>query len=74
VQTSYPVAALSPVGLLRGLGLKMKDWNGKYYMNDYVPLELIVGGFDYSQTPGIIYPEIYVPKNQALYFDLEQLA
>ena len=74
VQTSYPASTSSPVGALRGLGMRMKDWRGKYYMNDYVPLELIVGGFDYSQTPGVIYPEIYVPKNQALYFDLEVLS
>jgi hypothetical protein len=73
VQTSYLAAALAPVGAIRGLGIKMKDWNGKYYMNDYVPIELIFGGFAFSQTPGIVYPEIYVPKNQALYFDLNWL-
>ena len=73
VQTNYPAAALTPVGAVRGLGIKMKDWGGKYYMNDYVPLELIFGGFDYSQTPGVIYPEIYIPTNQAIYFDLALL-
>lgn len=73
VQTNYRAAALTPVGALRGLGIKMKDWNGKYYMNHHVPIELIFGGFDQSQTPGVIYPEIYVPKNQALYFDLVML-
>lgn len=73
VQTNYQTAALTPVAALRGLGIKMKDWQGKYYMNDYVPVELIFGGFDQSQTPGVIYPEIYVPKNQGMYFDLVML-
>lgn len=72
-QTSYPASALAPVAAVRGLGIKMKDWNGKYYMNDYVPVELIFGGFDYSQVPAVVYPEIYVPKTQALYFDLAEL-
>lgn len=57
----------------KGLGIKIKDWTGKYFMNDYVPLELIFG-FDNSQTPGIVYPEIYIPRNQALFIDVQSLA
>ena len=38
-------------------------------MNDFVPVELIFG-FDNSQIPGLLNPEIYIPKNQALYLDL----
>lgn len=57
------------VGIMSGLGVKIKDWSGKYYMNDYVPAELIFG-FDNSQGPGFPYPEIYIPKDQALYLDL----
>ena len=57
------------VGIMSGLGVKIKDWSGKYYMNDYVPAELIFG-FDNAQTPGFPYPEIYIPKDQALYLDL----
>jgi hypothetical protein len=73
VQTSYPAVLLSPVGGMRGLGIRMKDWNEKYYMNDFVPVELVFGGFDFSQIPAVIYPEIYVPKTQMLLFDLVQL-
>ena len=58
------------VGIMKGLGVVIRDWAGKPYMNDFVPAELIFG-FDNSQTPGFPYPEIYVPKNQALYLDLE---
>jgi hypothetical protein len=71
-QTSQPAVGLSPVGAIRNIGIKVKDWTGKYYMNDYIPLDLIFG-FDNSQTPGLLYPEIYIPKNQLLYMDLETL-
>lgn len=72
-QTDQPPAGqLFPVGAFRGLGIRVRDWTGKYYMNDFIPIELLFG-FDNSQTPGLIYPEIYIPKNQALYLDLVQL-
>lgn len=72
-QTDQPAAPdLSPVGSQRAIGVKIKDWTGKYYMNDYVPLDMIFG-FDNSQTPGLLYPEIYVPRQQALFFDLKVL-
>jgi hypothetical protein len=57
------------VGTMKGVGVLIKDWQGKAYMNDFVPAELIFG-FDNSQTPGLVYPEIYIPKNQALYLDV----
>jgi len=57
----------------KGLGIKIKDWTGKYFMNDFVPLELIFG-FDNSQSPGLVYPEIYIPRNQALFIDVQSLA
>lgn len=60
---------VTPVGVDRAIGIKIKDWTGKYFMNDYVPLDLIFG-FDNSQTPGLVYPEIYIPKNQLLFLDL----
>ena len=41
-------------------------------MNDYVPVDLIFG-FDNSQTPGLVYPEVYIPKTQLIYFDMESL-
>lgn len=68
-QTSNPGNTLSPVGAIRNVGIKIKDWTGKYFMNDFVPLDLIFG-FDNQQTPGLVYPEIYIPKNQLLFFDL----
>src|SRR6185369_14153650 len=74
-QTDQPGTGggVDPVGTrVRRVGVKFKDWSGKYYMNDYVPLELIFG-FDNSQTPGLVYPEIYIPKNQQLYFDFATL-
>lgn len=60
------------VGIMLGVGLKIRDWSGKAYMNDFVPAELIFG-FDNSQTPGFPYPEIYIPKNQAIYLDVVAL-
>lgn len=60
------------VGIDRAIGVKIKDWTGKYYMNDYVPLDMIYG-FDNSQTPGLLYPEIYIPRQQNLFFDLKGL-
>lgn len=72
-QTSQPPApSLSPVGAARAIGVKIKDWTGKYFMNDYVPLDLIFG-FNNSQTPGLVYPEIYIPKNQVIYADFAGL-
>jgi hypothetical protein len=50
------------------LGLKIKDWTGKPYMNDFVPAELIFG-FDNLQVPGFPYPEIFIPRKQALLID-----
>lgn len=73
VNTSYFFAQLNcEVGIMLGVGLKIRDWSGKAYMNDFVPAELIFG-FDNSQTPGFPYPEIYIPKNQAIYLDVVAL-
>jgi hypothetical protein len=71
-QTDNPPSALSPVGAFKGLGIKIYDPQQKVYMNDYVPLELIFG-FDNSQTPGLVYPEIYIPRMQQIFFDLVAL-
>lgn len=69
VNTSFFFAQQNcEVGIMQGVGLKIRDWSGKAYMNDFVPAELIFG-FDNSQTPGFPYPEIYIPKNQAIYID-----
>lgn len=69
VNTSFFFAQKNcEVGIMQGVGLKIRDWSGKAYMNDFVPAELIFG-FDNSQTPGFPYPEIYIPANQAIYID-----
>jgi hypothetical protein len=57
------------IGVQKGLSIILRDTWGKAYMNDYVPLELIFG-FDNSQTPGIVYPEIYIPRLQQLFMDI----
>ena len=59
-------------GLAKGLGIIVRDWAGKAYMNDYVPIELLFG-FDNSQNPGLVYPEIYIPRVQQLFLDLNGL-
>jgi len=50
------------------IGIRIKDAFGKAYMNDFIPLPLIFG-FDNSQTPGLVYPEVYIPRAQAIYAD-----
>jgi hypothetical protein len=59
-------------GQAKGLGIIIRDTYGKAYMNDYVPIELLFG-FDNSQNPGLIYPEIYIPRVQQLYMDVAGL-
>ncbi len=55
------------------IGLKFKDYMGKPYMNDFVPVELLFG-FDNAQIPGFPYPEIYIPRNELLTFDAKVIA
>jgi len=71
-QTDQPLTGFSPVGVQRNIGIRIRDWTGKSYMNGYIPLDLIFG-FNNSQTPGLVYPEIYIPKNQVLFMDLKEL-
>jgi hypothetical protein len=58
------------VGPSGGIGIRFKDWSGKYYMDDFTPAEIMFG-FGHAQAPGLLYPEIYIPRNQALYFDFQ---
>ena len=71
-QTDQPPAALTPIAQQILTTCKFRDWAGKYYMNDFVPASLIFG-YNNQQFPGLLYPEIYIPKNQALYFDIDGL-
>src|ERR1700722_15205995 len=65
-------AGSSAAGQAVGLGVKFRDPSLKTYMNDYVPVELIFG-FDNSQTPGLLYPEIYIPAQNQFEFDIAGL-
>lgn len=71
-QTDQPASSLTPVGIQKGLGIRIYDPQQKAYSNDFIPIELIFG-FDNSQTPGLIYPEIYIPRMQQLYMDVAAL-
>ncbi len=57
---------------LTDLGFIMRDWQGKAYSNDYVPIALLFP-FLTAQLPGFVYPEIYVPRDQQLLFDFKYL-
>lgn len=59
-------------GQAKGLGVRFRDPALKEYMNDYVPAELIFG-FDNSQNPGLVYPEIYIPAQSQMQFDVAGL-
>lgn len=75
---AFPVTAI-PAGLaptqicqLVDLGIIVRDWNGKAYSNGYVPAALLFP-FMSAQMPGFLYPEIYIPTQQQLFFDLNYL-
>lgn len=72
-------------------GIILKDWSGKPYSNDFVPLDVMFGAAAWPSsipigaspsfippfgtgpaTPGLFYPEIYVPKNQQLWYDINR--
>lgn len=69
-------------GKLINLGVRMKDWAGKYYSNvqsnqnnplaGFVPAAVMFG-FSNGQLPGLVYPEIYIPKNGTMQFDFAML-
>lgn len=69
----------------------LKDWNGKPYSNDFVPLDILFGSAAWPSTfplgatpafiapfgvgpaaPGLLYPEIYVPRNHQLWYDIQR--
>lgn len=69
-------------GNLINLGIRVKDWTGKYYSNvlttpqnqlaGFVPAA-VFAGFNNGQLPGLVYPEIYLPRDSSLYFDFAML-
>lgn len=71
-------------GNLINLGVRFKDWTGKYFSNadngtrqnslyaGFIPAA-ILAGFNNGQRPGLLYPEIYIPRNGTMYFDFALL-
>lgn len=67
-------------GTLTNLGVRFKDWTGKYFSNadngtrqnslyaGFIPAA-ILADFNNGQRPGLLYPEIYIPRNGTMYFD-----
>jgi hypothetical protein len=70
------------------VGLILRDENRKAYSNDFVHFEVLAGpsGGNYAtgsagsvpaigtgnSAPGILFPEIYVPANHVLYYDIQR--
>jgi hypothetical protein len=57
---------------LPDLGFQMRDWRLKSYMNDYIPVSLVFP-FLTAQQPGWLFPEIYIPSQQQMFFDFAYL-
>lgn len=53
------------------LEFKIKDQDGRQYSNDYIHHAWLFPTA-FSQRPGTFYPEIYLPKDRILLFDLQQ--
>lgn len=62
----------TPIAQLRNLGVIFRDYTYKPYMNDYVPIGLVFP-FLSAQAPGYLYPEIYIPRNGQMLFDIAPL-
>lgn len=62
----------TPIAQLRNLGVIFRDYTYKPYMNNYVPIG-IVFPFLSAQAPGYLYPEIYIPRNGQMLFDIAPL-
>lgn len=70
-----------PLAPSTALSVKLKDWNGMPYMNDFVDVNILFGVASLGAAlgtgpghPGIIYPEIYLPENRQLLVDVQQSA
>ena len=94
-QSTPPISYPEPEGESRQLaevGIVLKDFNGKPYSNDFVPMDVLFGHGAWPATipigepslsatttspfgtgpgsPGLFYPEIYVPANHQLWYDV----
>jgi hypothetical protein len=72
---------LSAAGSLQpafDLFIKLKDQDGRPYMNDWVDIGVIFGRagdspLRFGTAAGLIYPELYLPANQHLLIDVKRL-
>lgn len=69
LQTAYSLLApnVAPVQL----GIRLKDFTGKYYDNGYVPINMLFGQGE-ADRPGMPWPEIYITQDQGFFFDLKR--
>jgi hypothetical protein len=58
-------------GASNDIGFRVRDDSGKYYMNDYIWAQHLFG-FNFGERPGMPYPEIYIPKNERVFLDVER--
>jgi len=70
--TGCPAHLVVAVAQLIDLGVIVKDPDYKPYSNTFVPAALLFP-FLGSEMPGFLYPEIYIPSQQQLLFDLNYL-
>lgn len=72
--TDFPAGSsgITTPGQLVDLGVIVRDYTNKAYSNGWVPVGVLFP-FLSTQFPGFLYPEIYVPTNQQLYFDFQYL-
>jgi hypothetical protein len=49
----------------------LRDHQGRAYSNDWIHVNYLFGRL-MAERPGIIYPEIYIPNQQALFFDIRR--
>jgi len=66
------VAPPTTINQFADLGIQVRDFAGKSYSNGYVPVPLLFP-FLGSENPGFLYPEIYIPRHEMLFFDFDYL-
>lgn len=65
-------SGVTPIDQLVDLGVIVRDYTLKPYMSDYIPGALLFP-FLNAQKPGFLFPEIYLPRNEQLLFDVAPL-
>ena len=62
------------IGSFNDLRMKMKDPLGKFYSNDFIPVEWFLGNegvTSITENPPTLYPAIYMKANDVFLFDLQ---